>query len=335
MIRRLFGSIGQKDLFDRAHLQEHLMRTIQSFNAELPAPEVLFLGDSSLERISREDRDKRSVDQILGSHLQGKLRVACISGTGYHTKLFSYVLRAIQKAKQRPKIVILPINMRMFSPQWDLNPLWQYEEETEILKQYIENPGAVRTTVNKTSPSRASFESYDAAPVSYPLSALNRIGQFSGIIHSNSGTQEEKQVRLRHLFIFHYTHPLQADHPKVAFLEDALSVLSEMSAKSLVYVTPINYQAGEKYVGGDFVKILDSNVSIVAKLAQSYRFGEPRVFVDCSKLLSSEYFFHEDCSTEHLNQGGRALLAQTIAARLVEFEHADLGFKLKIQGART
>lgn len=323
--QELLSNLNPNPRSDCARLHHQLTQVIQSFDSNRPAPEVLYLGDSVLERISYEDRDRRTVDQILESNLQGNLRVVCVSGRGYHIRIFYYLLRAIERARQRPKIVILPVNMRMFSPQWDLNPLWQYDQEIETLKQYLGNPKGVFPTINDTVTSPASFESFNSIPVHYPLVPLTHLGQFRSIIKQKPQLEEQKRFRLKHLFIFHYTHPLQPNHRKVVSLEATLKLLNDMGVGTVVYITPINYEAGEKHVGSEFVKSLESNVKVISNLVTSYCSRGRMIFLDCSALLSAEHFFHKDSSVEHLNQEGRKILAQTISKAVLELDEANAG----------
>jgi hypothetical protein len=80
----------------------------------------------------------------------------------------------------------------------------------------------------------------------------------------------------------------------------------------LTYLTPVNYQAGEKYAGDAFSKASRENAAIVSDIMESHRHSSQINFLDCSRFLGSEHFFTEDDPTEHLNQEGRRKLANVI-----------------------
>jgi len=116
------------------------------------------------------------------------------------------------------------------------------------------------------------------------------------------------------------------DTPLLQFLrvsktEDVKTVFIKFSAMGvaiLTYITPINYQAGEKYVGSEFPKALKSNVNIVSAVIKRSQVRGQINFLDYSTFLPSEFFFHADNATEHLNQEGRRALAGSISRAAIQ-----------------
>ena len=103
--------------------------------------EVLCVGDSVLERVSRYDNDKRNLGQMLKEQLGDRFRCDVISQTAYSIKTFYPLLSALQKMRSSPRVIIIPVNIRSFSPQWFNNPVWQYEKEIEAINRYLGSPG--------------------------------------------------------------------------------------------------------------------------------------------------------------------------------------------------
>jgi hypothetical protein len=124
--QRLGNPVSQGD---GASPYPELTQLIELFNSAKPTPEVLYLGDSVVERISKYDVDTRTLGTMVGDCLQGKLSVAYIAHSAYHLRIFYGFIQVIKTLKRRPHVIILPINLRSFSPQWDLNPVWQLEPE--------------------------------------------------------------------------------------------------------------------------------------------------------------------------------------------------------------
>jgi hypothetical protein len=127
----------------------------------------------------------------------------------------------------------------------------------------------------------------------------------------------DENFRRKQIFIFHYTHPLSPRHPKVAYLQQTLDLLGDMGIACLAYITPINYQAGERVVGEAFTKIVRANVGTLSNELESYHQQKWFRFIDYSYHLSSNYFFHINEPTEHLAQFGRVALAGLIAKEVM------------------
>lgn len=297
-----------------------LTKLVANYDSRWRAPEILYLGDSVVERISWTDKDKRTLERMVTGYLVGRNRLLCISHSAYHLKVYYYLLQILKFTRQKPELVILPINMRSFSPQWDLSPAWQFIEEINILKKYIEIPGQKIPALKKTSDSFILSEAEKMKEVKYPFTSLDRIGQFHDLIMSNPSTESEKSYRKKQIYIFHYLHPLTPAHHKLLFLRRIMGLLRELNIGVLVYITPINYQGGERYVGDEFVKLVRANVGVLRdSIAAFIENGAVRL-LDLGEALSSDYFFHADEATEHLNQQGRAKLAKTIANEILQMD---------------
>lgn len=289
-----------------------LERLVNNFDRRQNPPAILFLGDSVVERISDQDKDRRTLDMMLASRFASK-RIVCIAHSAYHLEVYLGLVAALERLRHKPEMVILPINLRSFSPQWDFEPSWQFEQEIRCLWNFA-NTGSrdfVKHEVDLTS----AYEEFDARPVSYPLTSLDQIGQFRLVINGKPVTEAQRNFRTRQLFIFHYMYSLPAEHPKIKALEAILEQLQTMKVKVLVYVTPVNHEAGKRFAGDEFVRSVRSNVGRIIRSVTPF-LKSPRVsFEDYSEFLGDRYFFNPANPTEHLNQDGRlALVARLTAA---------------------
>jgi hypothetical protein len=289
-----------------------LVTLMELYDRPQCGPEVFYLGDSVVERVSRHDDDQRGLDEIVRESLLGQLKVASVSHTAYHLGVFYHLIRALEKMRQRPKIVILPINLRSFSPQWDLNPLWQFDQEVKALEQYLADSSYGSSTIKELVKSSEFFSQFDSTPISYPNTPFKYIGQFRAIINTRPETEELRKFRLEQIFTFHYMHQLTPDHPKLMCLDKITQLLLRMNISLVTYITPVNFQAGERYAGEAFSKTSKENAAIVSNIMQPYRQSSQINFLDFSHFLGSEYFFNKDDPTEHLNQEGRKKLANVI-----------------------
>ena len=98
--------------------------------------DVLLFGSSVEEYADSKDKDKRSISKMINS-LSNKYHVESISGVAYHMDLFLELSKYIVKNLSHPKLIIVPINMRTFSPEWDKRPEYQFEKEKKILNVFL------------------------------------------------------------------------------------------------------------------------------------------------------------------------------------------------------
>ena len=286
-----------------------LLQLSEAFDQEHEVPDALYFGDSVVERVSREDRDTRTLGQLVCDRLRDSIEATTVSHSAYHMGMYYWLVRALRRMKHRPRIAIVPINIRCFSPQWDLNPHWQFESELEILRTFERQIPLVRPHV--VTPEQ--LEAFDATSVNYPLVTLDRIGHFRLVIGAQPLSAEQLAFRRRVLFCFHYTHPLVLHHPRVVVLRQLLDLLADMNVAVLSYVTPVNYQAGLRHVGPDFGAIVEGNIRLLTDLILSSDSRSSLLFTDLSASLDSAKFFHEESATEHLNEAGRHWVATRIA----------------------
>lgn len=320
MIVSKFSSLFTKAIgriLPTPHRYEDLEKLIRCFDSSTRMAEVLYLGDSVVERVSDQDEDKRTLDQMLAASLRKNKRLTCISHSAYHMKVYLGLVSALKRMLHKPEAVILPVNLRSFSPQWDLEPSWQFESEIQCLREYAN--GGARILKNNEHDMDQAYEEFDAVEVEYPSSHFDRVGQFRLVVGAKPVTEVQRFYRSKQLFIFHYMHPLRADHPKIKALVEVLDALLSMNIRVLIYVTPVNHEAGIRFVSDAFQRQLHENTSIVAKSVAPYLQTGCVKFEDYGCFLGERYFFNVNNPTEHLNQEGRMALVSKLTDSLLHW----------------
>lgn len=292
-----------------------LAKLATSYDSHLrKGAEILFLGDSVVERISWHDTDKRTLGQMTADALSNRNHMLCIAHAAYHFRIYYYLLNILRSTRNKPELVILPINMRCFSPQWDLNPSWQFEEEIRYLKAYPETRKVPAIRHNADALTFSDTERNQELDL--PFTDLKRIGQFLDLIKNIPSDPEGMFQRRKQIYIFHYLNPLQRDHRRLAYLGKILDLMNELNIRTILYITPMNYEGGRKHVGDGFMKIIRSNAAIIQGHILPW-LGKGQIgFMDFQELLTPENFFHIDELTEHLNQFGRMKLAQALVCEI-------------------
>lgn len=272
--------------------------------------DILYLGDSVVERISWHDTDKRTLDQMTADLLPNDASLVCVARAAYHFRIYYHLLNVLRSMRNRPKLVILPINMRCFSPQWDLNPSWQFEEEIQILTAYPETHRIPAIRVN------ADVLTYSDAErnleLDLPFTDIKRLGQFLNLIKNVPSDPEGKFYRRQQIYILHYLNSLKRNHRRLNYLVKILDLLSDLNIFTLMYITPINCEGAVRHIGEGFMDGVRTNAELLLDVVQPYLKDGQASLLDLQEKLPSHDFFHADELTEHLNQSGRVKLAEML-----------------------
>jgi hypothetical protein len=309
------------------HFQE-LAKIRRFYGTRGSSPDVLLFGDSVLERISKFDKNTKTLDQIVTSYLDDQISMGCISHTGYHIDVYYQFARLLWYLANKPEIVVFPINMRSFSPQWDMNPRHRWTEHICKIEKCIGKFGNGINECLHEIDKIISENDFLNSRVFYAGTSFQYVKEFENIIKTKPEHRDEIIFRRKHIFIYHYMHKLEPTHYKLLLLRDLIQLLKDMQIVTIIYITPINFNAGLKYVGDDFMRVFNSNLQVVydclgcksQSVLNNSVFVEEQscIFGDYSQSLGPEYFFSEDDPTEHLSETGRTVLAKIISNMIFE-----------------
>ena len=104
------------------------------------AADILYFGDSVLQRISRDDKDIKTLSEMVARRLEPVYKTCILAHSAYTPRIFLALSQVFKIMRNCPKLVILPINIRAFSPQWDCRPHWQFEREILALRKFCKSP---------------------------------------------------------------------------------------------------------------------------------------------------------------------------------------------------
>lgn len=294
---------------------------VESYSGDRPPPLLVF-GDSVFLRVATDDQSPPSLGEILANYFQDG--VFQVSGSGYHSGLFEQFCAVLATLSAQPRIAVVPINLRSFSPTWDLNPLYQFHSEIELLSTF--------------DMKRSNFMLQDTKPPSelevhidhFKLEGEKAItlGDFHDIIGENPEIGSEKwNVRLKSIFRHHYMHPVHSGHRKIKNLKQIIRLLNDGGVAVYCYITPINHEAGMEYCGDIFIKSVEKNISIIRQELESVFSAMPANhnalmfrLDDFSFQFPKTAFFTSHNATEHLRYEGRDFIARriiTVAERVI------------------
>jgi hypothetical protein len=307
---------------------EPLERVVANCQPAEEEDRILYFGDSVVERVSRNDVDKTPLGQMVANKLRGRYTADIVSYSAYRPQIYWALSRTLAFAKKKPGLIILPINLRSFSPQWDWNPSFDFEREISAINRYNADPQKKMIRLVPTNQIPVGFwkrRAFLRRKVQYPFSSFQRINQFMDTIANKSKNPSDADFRWRQIFIFHYLYRLEANHRQLIYLQKLLSFLHDLGIPVVSYLTPINYQAGVRYLGDVFKTLVLENVGKIwrqmagkplSAISDTIYMGPKLTLANWTFMLTENFFFHRNEPTEHLNESGRNKLSDGIV-RLV------------------
>jgi hypothetical protein len=273
--------------------------------------DIIYFGDSTLYTVGRGDKDKRDLGRMAADMLP-QYSMGEISHAAYHIELYLEYCRYIVKQKYHPSIIIIPINMRSFSPDWDMRPQYQFEREKIILKggllKHLVLVFYKPLRVFKYDFYTLTREEFLNTPV---FNGTRRVGVISDFNHK--GYLKHSESNMKNKILLFYMYSLTRQHRKVKSLGETVRILSRNNIRALFYITPIDYETGEKYFPGQFTQRLKENVQLIRSVLET----EGVDVLDLSTTLPAEVFTWGLYPNEYLKTKGRMYTAKRIRDLIV------------------
>jgi hypothetical protein len=297
-----------------------LKRFVEAFSGAHP-PDTLMFGDSVALRVADDDLSGETLGGIVSAGIAPG-RFHLVADSGYHIGVFEQYCRLLEHLPRRPELVVLPINLRSFSPTWDLNPLYQFMAEIEVLKSFEVALPCYR--ISQIAMDRYGDEEQICSS-SIDESSIT-LKQFQELIEKTPAHgSDDWRNRLHNIFKWHYGVLINLDHRKLLSLKNTIEKLQGLGIPVYAYFTPINHESGWRFCGPKFEDIVKKNISTIQtalnSLVKTHNSNvQHPVFKldDFSTRFGKDSFFTEHNATEHVRFAAREFLAQQIIDQKVK-----------------
>lgn len=270
--------------------------------------EILYLGDCTDYSPAKKEKDKRAISQML-MDTNPHRRIKSITHPAYQLDIYLEFCRYIVKQGHRPQVIIIPINLRSFSPQWDRMPHYQFELEKIILR------GGIGSRLLYAFYQPLSIFHYDFRRITreeyFNTSVFDgerQVGKIKDFVTVGPGENLEKIIRKK--LLLSYMYGLEESHRKVKSMLEIARLLSAHHIRLIFYFTPIDIETGERYFPGRFARQIKRNVDLIDKLLA----GQGVRVLDLSRGLGSDSFScrHWVSPSERLREKGRLYVARQL-----------------------
>lgn len=294
----------------------------------LTEPDVVYLGDSTLTYPVGEVTSGEILQEFLPGHT-----VSQVAHPAYNLDLYYHYAAYLARLDVPPEIVIIPINLRSFSPEWDRRPAYQFEAEKAVLSY-----GPLLSTILYRPldifgafSSPISQRDFFNTPVLSGTTPIGQVAEFEQRLgHTTFATQSQdvasayfsnvvaadEAERLETSLIYYYMATLSPTHRKIQSMQATVQLLKASGIEPIFYITPINYQLGERVLGQVFTYRIAENAAQVEQVLRQENVDLLNLVFD----LEAYYFV----DTEHLTENGKAYVAETLATQVEARRPASL-----------
>jgi hypothetical protein len=287
--------------------------------------DVIVFGSSVNQSCADGDTDRRSISQMIDSFLDD-IDVAGISHAAYHLDVYAEYISYIAQTGKKP-IVIIPINLRSFSPEWDLRPNYQFIRERSLLNPFasIRFNGvpflgfSMYPWTGSSELKSISMDEYYETPVFHSTRCVGKVADYDFTSGSVSDGNYDGDSEMLKGFVYHYMQPLHQNHRKLISLSRICGIGNDHGLTVVTYITPIDYQSAEKMGIEGFSGFQRQNIEII----QSVMMRHGSAAIDLSMALDSSHFDYEYRPCEHLNMMGREAVARELAAAISRVQGAS------------
>jgi len=270
--------------------------------------DVLYFGDSTNNSYDASDNDRRTISAMLDS-LVPSLRIDGVAGTGYSTDLFLEFCYYLIEKVNHPKAVVMPVNLRLFSPFVDLDPNYRFRREKDLLRSQFAYFVFWRPLEIFQSDLAGRFRAwrYNRSVVMRGNEAFGAVGPTIEFIRENLLNDRRRAWEAR--MMMDYMPYIGKDHRKLRAVTEAARLLLANGILPVIYITPVNVQLGEEYHPGDFAKIVATNCQLVRQSLDAASTD----LLNLSFDLPSDAFADEFVPSGHLKKRGRVHVAQEVS----------------------
>jgi hypothetical protein len=273
--------------------------------------DVVLIGDSVMDFIAGTDRDRLSLAQQVREGLRGCTAVD-LSRSAYHPEIFEPVVTFVSRdPATRPRLVVVPLNLRAFGNSWIMHPAYRFEELRRLLVH--DNPGY--TLAHRALAGfkwydgvEGSQEEYDRAPAYDGDRVIATLGEMNRRVLSGDSSPDGHRARMNAAFLLRYAQRIGPLDPRVGAVVRLARTLRARGVAALFYVTPVDHETAAAFAGPALRDRIAGNAQVLVDALAK----EGVVARDWSLAIGASGFSWRLYPNEHLNEAGRRALAGLI-----------------------
>ena len=277
--------------------------------------DVLYLGNSTLILPVGEVTTGEILQELLPERQVGQ-----VAHPAYGLDLFYDYAAYMHQHGEAPQSLVVPINLRSFSPAWDKRPAYQFEKERKVLAmglpwarlflRPLEVFGFFRPSITR--------QAFLDTPVYDGDEVVGEVRDFEALApdESQQGETENayREVDLadeetaQAVLTYHYMFDLEPDHRKLDSMINLAELAAERDVRVIFYITPVNVEQGERFLGREFSEHFADNVRVVRSRLDAASLDNVTLLDLAFDLPAYDFI-----DNEHLTETGKEYVAEQVA----------------------
>lgn len=304
-------------IFDQDPVASRIARVLSERDVD-----ILFFGDTVIKVYGSGEKNT-GIDLLLAD--KGRYFVLsavdiAIGGARavkeYSPIVYQAYIDIVAKSRYKPKVIIIPINLQSFSESWFSDPRMQfYVERLKARLRYVsfsKNDFMEYLEYKFTDKIEKEDQLWWNSEVIYgdiSLGVRGKIDYESKITERYFDYNDLKtQIKLMKQFEYNYMNIIDRKHKMFDYLDKTIDTARANGIKVICYITPINFEDGNKYAGDKFIKRVKNNVAVI----NQYLNDKGIDYLDMSFSLSAPHFIDKFVSSARLNINGRIWVANEL-----------------------
>jgi hypothetical protein len=294
--------------------------------------DVLYFGDSTLILPVGEV----TTGEILQEFLPDR-RIGQVAHPAYSLDLFYDYVVYMDRHGEWPDTLVMPVNMRSFSPAWDMRPSYQFEKERKILAMGLSSARLFLRPLEIFGFFQPSIsqQAFLDTPVYDGNVLVGRVRDFETLAvdevvqgktkNAYREVKLEDQKTAQPVLTYHYMFNLEPDHRKL----DAMIAVAELAAARgvnvIFYITPVNVEQGERFLGQPFSERFTHNIRVVQSRFDAASLDNVTLLDLAFDLPSYDFI-----DLEHLTETGKEYIAEQITLAIQEEKESSTSTAPKV-----
>lgn len=274
--------------------------------------DVIYFGDSSVYFYSKKDKDKRATFEVLNELLGNKYKVEMLGSAAWQAEVFSAYAKYMKQQNFLPRYVIIPINLRSFAVGWDYWPAYQFTGDLTYFRYYNTPLYPFINIITNFSLADVNQKYQYLFENSTVYDGYTPVGKASKFENLDNVPYD---VRFKKKLIYFYFSYINSDHRKLRSILQISDTFKNTNTKVIFYITPIDYQTGEKYYPNTFKQRIAHNVKVITSELQKKGATvlDLSLGLDAKDFTWSEQTGNDRYMNEHINNHGKYFISSEIA----------------------
>jgi pimeloyl-ACP methyl ester carboxylesterase len=280
--------------------------------------DVLYYGDSTLVLPAGEVTTGEILQELLPD-----LRVGQVAHPAYGLDLFYDYTAYMDRRGVWPSTLVMPVNLRSFSPEWDRRPAYQFEKESRILALGLSWTRLLLRPLDVFGFFQPSISRQDFldTPVYDGAVFVGRVRDFetltggealqgdAGNVYREVSLDDAETAEA--VLTYHYMFNLAPDHRKLDSMIKIVELAAERGVNVILYIGPVNVAQGEHFLGRTLSDRFVDHIQVVQSRLDA-------ASLDNVTLLNLAFDLqtHNFIDMEHLTEIGKEHIAGQIALAL-------------------